>query len=111
MINEDIAVWDPELPQILTGDLNCDPDNKAIKILESSNWRDTLAETDRYTLTCHEFLGKECPGDFGICGRGRMDYIYLRGKASNVASCIIDDEKDGVYPSDHYFVFADVKIG
>lgn len=111
MINEDAAVWDPELPQILTGDLNCDPDNQAIKILESGSWQDTLAETDRYTLTCHEFLGRECPGEFGICGKGRMDYIYLRGKASKVSSYIVDDEKDGVFPSDHHFVFAEVKIG
>ena len=111
MINEDAAVWDEDLPQILTGDLNCAPDNRAVKILESASWRDTLAGKERRRLTCHEFKGKACTPYFGICGGGRMDHICMRGRVLCKASHIVDDEKDGVCPGDHYFVFADLKIG
>lgn len=108
MVNEDCAVWDPELPQILTGDLNCDPANKSIQILESSGWKDSMPEADRYTLTCHEFHGIRGSFDFGICGQGRMDYVYTRGKMSARDAEIVYDSEGEMYPSDHYFVSADL---
>ena len=108
MVNEDCDVWDKELPQILTGDLNCDPDNLAIKTLEENNWLDTMPEKDRYAVTCHEFKGKEGNFDFGICGKGRMDYIYIRGKLRTRDCRILDNSDNNVYPSDHYFVCSDI---
>ncbi|MBQ9502943.1 MAG: endonuclease/exonuclease/phosphatase family protein [Lentisphaeria bacterium] len=108
MVNEDSSVWDPALPQILTGDLNCDPDNQAIKILESAGWRDTLLGDDRWALTCHEFNGPESRVDYGICGKGRMDYVFLRGPAAAGKTEIVRDSRNGVWPSDHYFVFSEI---
>ena len=79
MINEDAAAWDPALVQILTGDLNCDPENTAMKTLVSAGWVDTMPEDETFRPTFHEFIGTAWSGDLGICGKGRMDYIYVRG--------------------------------
>ena len=108
MINEDAAAWDSGLAQILTGDLNCDPSNRSIQILESAGWTDSLPEKERFTLTAHSFEGRRENHDFGICGQGRMDYVYTRGKVRTRASEIIYDSDGKVFPSDHYFVAADL---
>ena len=108
MVNEDCNVWDKDLPQILTGDLNCDPDNPAIVCLEENNWLDTMPKELRYAPTCHEFLGYNNKFDYGICGKGRMDYIYIRGKLRTRECHIIDDCRGTMYPSDHFFVCSDI---
>ncbi|MBE6404799.1 MAG: endonuclease/exonuclease/phosphatase family protein [Lentisphaerae bacterium] len=108
MINEDMEVWGADYPQILTGDLNCDPANKAIQILESAGWVDSMPEKDRFTLTCHEFQGYRGSFDFGICGQGRMDYVFTHGNLKARDGEIIYDAEGDMFPSDHYFVSADI---
>jgi endonuclease/exonuclease/phosphatase family metal-dependent hydrolase len=41
---------------------------------------------------------------------GKIDWIFCRGDVTPVSSKIIRDQKDGIYPSDHYFLVADLKI-
>jgi len=109
MINEDAAAWDPALVQILTGDLNCDPENTAMKALVSAGWTDTMPEDEIFRPTFHEFIGTAWKGDLGICGKGRMDYVYVRGVTPRRNARIVYDHDGEVYPSDHFFVFAEIE--
>ena len=107
MIGEDAAAWDPALAQILTGDLNCDPENSAVKSLVSAGWTDTMPAEDAFRPTCHDFAGTAWHGDLGICGKGRMDYIFVRGITPRRNAEIVCDHDGEIYPSDHFFVFSE----
>jgi endonuclease/exonuclease/phosphatase family metal-dependent hydrolase len=109
MIDEDAAAWDEKLVQILTGDLNCDPENTAIKALVSAGWTDTMPEKDLFRPTLHDFIGTAWHEDLGICGKGRMDYIFFRGLMPERNAVIVYDHDGEIYPSDHFFVFSEQK--
>ena len=42
---------------------------------------------------------------------GKMDWILARGHVRARAAEIITTERDGRFPSDHYFVSAQVELG
>ncbi len=42
---------------------------------------------------------------------GKMDWVMVRGPATAVGAEIVRDSVDGRYPSDHYFVLADLRQG
>lgn len=110
---EDADAWAETLPQILTGDLNCDVHNPAIQILLKNGWRDSHAEAtgiadERFTF--HEFKGEAWHDDLGICGNGKMDWILLKGPARAISSRLVLDHQGSLYPSDHYFVVADIDL-
>ena len=114
MLNADAAAWPADLPQILTGDLNCDFSNPAVQRLLGGGWHDTHAEAtgicdERFTF--HGFLGEHWQGDPdpGPCGNGKMDWILARGPIRTLSSEIIKDHAGDLYPSDHYFVFSELK--
>lgn len=109
MIDEDAAAWSASLPQILTGDLNCDPENPAIRSLAAAGWIDTMPEKDAFLPTLHDFIGTAWHQDLGICGKGRMDYIFVRGITPLRNAAIIRDHDGEIYPSDHFFVFSEQK--
>lgn len=100
---------DNDLAQILTGDLNCDPQNPAIRSLLAAGWADTMPDKDLFRPTLHDFIGTAWHEDLGICGKGRMDYIFVRGVTPQHNAEIIYDHDDEVYPSDHFFVFSKQK--
>lgn len=98
-----------EFPQILAGDFNADMQNNVIKIIKQSGWTDTYAaihgeiEPGR---TTHGFEGINVkPGK-----NGRIDFIFSRGPVKAVSSEIVKDEIGGIYPSDHFFIYADLII-
>ena len=110
MVNEDVQAWPADIPHILTGDLNCDPDNTAIHMLEQAGWRDTMPEENRMTPTCHDFLGDQWKGPLPDGQCGRMDYIFLRGNLHATPAEIITDHQGTLYPSDHYFLATEVSF-
>ena len=113
LINEDASVWENFMPQILTGDLNCDVNNPAMKLLFSAGWRDTYAEATGIAderFTAHDFLGEAWNGDLGVCGNGKMDWILVRGPVRTLSSALVMDHRDDLYPSDHYFVTAELAL-
>ena len=112
MLNADAAVWPEELPQILTGDLNCDFGSKALRHLLGGGWRDTYAEATGIRderFTCHDFIGEAWQGGPG-CVNGKMDWILARGPVRTRSSEIIKDHDGTLYPSDHYFVGAELEL-
>ena len=115
MLNADAAAWPADLPQILTGDLNCDFGNPAVQRLLNGGWRDTHAEAtgirnERFTF--HGFLGERWTGEIvpSPCGEGKMDWILARGPVKTLSSEIIMDHQGELYPSDHYFVGAELEL-
>ncbi len=87
--------------------MNADAPNPAIGSFRAAGWQDTwdavhgVLEPGR---TFHEFLGPACSDPLG-----RIDWIFVRGATSVTDARIIRDGRNGRYPSDHYFVSADVE--
>ncbi len=102
-----------DLPQIFTADCNADASNPAIDVLKEGGWIDT------YTLihgpadpgfTYHAFMGPQFAERPPEKIKGKIDFIFSRGPVETLASEIIYDNRDGKYPSDHYFLSAEVGI-
>lgn len=114
VIDEESAAYPESLPQILTGDMNCDIENKAIAEFFRAGWRDSWFEATGVRepgITFHEFEGPAFCRDMGEQGSGKIDWIFVRGPIQVTASAILDRPgKTGRYPSDHYFVSADLVL-
>jgi endonuclease/exonuclease/phosphatase family metal-dependent hydrolase len=108
LIVEDTRAYADQYAQILTGDMNCEVKNKAIGIFKAGGWQDTYAavrgEKDP-GHTYHGFLGPGFEADMG-----KIDWIFARGAARVIGAEIIRDSRDGRFPSDHYFVSADILL-
>jgi endonuclease/exonuclease/phosphatase family metal-dependent hydrolase len=108
LLVEDAAAYPPDYPQVLTGDLNCDARNPAMAVLFNGGWHDTYRQvhgTDLPGPTYHEFDGPGYTGDLN-----KIDWVLVRGAAAASSAEIVDDARpeDGRFPSDHYFVTADI---
>lgn len=116
MLNESAAVY-PDMPCILTGDMNAALDNAAIGVLTEDGWRDSYFEANGdvcHDISWHGLEGDACqraqdvPGNEK--GKGRIDWIFLKGSVAATGAGIIKKKaSDGNFPSDHYFVYADVE--
>lgn len=110
MIVTESAQYPEEFPQILAGDFNQSASNPAIEIIKKGQWIDSYADIhgpEDPGFTGHGFRGHEKEKD----GKGsKIDFIFSRGKVTALDAGIIKDHKDGFYPSDHYFISAEVTI-
>lgn len=104
-----------DLPQLFAADCNADAANPAIERLKTGGWLDTYEAVHGPGdpgFTFHAFLGPRCaeerPKDKI---KGKIDWIFCRGPVKPLAAEIIRDGRDGRYPSDHYFVSAEVTLG
>lgn len=110
IICEDAEAYPEDYPQILTGDLNCDKDNAAIQLLKKRGWVDTYGSvhgTEAPGFTFHAFKGPAFAEQSRV---DKMDWVFMRGAVKTQAAEVVDDERNGHFPSDHYFVLADVVI-
>jgi len=116
LINAWAAVFPADCPMILTGDMNCDRTNPAIRAFKEAGWRDTHeavhgpAEPGH---TVHWFLGpdhmkKTATFDWWPDNQGKVDWIFVRGNVKVTDAEIVRDSERARYPSDHYFVSADL---
>jgi len=108
LICEDAVAYPEDYPQLLTGDMNCDATNAAIAAFVDAGWRDTYAAIHGPAdpgHTYHAFEGTAYAGDIG-----KMDWIFSRGELKVESAAIIDESRAGRFPSDHYFVVADIEI-
>jgi endonuclease/exonuclease/phosphatase family metal-dependent hydrolase len=107
MIAQDCAAYPAGYPQVLTGDFNCDCRNPAVRDLLKSRFRDTYQEvhgTADPFGTFHAFQGREHQGRIG-----KMDWVMVKGDWTVKAAEIVTDSENGRYPSDHFFVLADIE--
>ncbi|AWI09605.1 endonuclease/exonuclease/phosphatase family protein [Ereboglobus luteus] len=100
----------PGIPQIITGDLNCDAGTRPVKILKAAGFIETYAtihgpSDPGYTFHAFEGHSRGKPG-------GKVDFVFCNDRLRPTAAEIIKDNRniDGVrrYPSDHYFVSAEL---
>ncbi|MFT5088643.1 MAG: endonuclease/exonuclease/phosphatase family metal-dependent hydrolase [Candidatus Latescibacterota bacterium] len=108
LICEDAVAYSADYPQLLTGDMNCDRTNAAIATFESAGWRDTYADIHGPADPGHSYHAFEGPAYKGDIGK--MDWIFCRGDLKVTSTAIIDESCEGRFPSDHYFVVADVEL-
>lgn len=109
LIAERLAALQPAGPFLLTGDFNAGEDNPAITALKKGPLQ--LVDTWRAlhpgvpapeANTFHNFTGSRTGA--------KIDYIFAPPSATPLDAAIMYDEKDGVYPSDHYPVRATVEF-
>ena len=108
-IVQDAQAYPTEYPQILTGDMNCDAANAAIEAFKTGGWYDTYGSvhgTEDPGHTYHAFRGPAFKARIG-----KMDWIFVRGNVKPLHADIITDSLKGRFPSDHYFVSAELSIG
>ncbi len=114
LINEDTVAYPDDYPQILTGDMNCDTTNAAIRAFKDAGWQDTYAavhQVDDPGHTYHAFMGPAFKSRIG-----KMDWVFARGALDILDAAVIRDAREGQqagekrFPSDHYFVTADVVL-
>ena len=103
-----------DLPQLLTADFNADAANPAIDVIRAGGWLDTYAAIhgpDDPGFTFHAFLGTRFPESRPPEKiKGKIDFIFCKGPVKPLAADIIRDSRDGRYPSDHYFISAEVEF-
>jgi endonuclease/exonuclease/phosphatase family metal-dependent hydrolase len=93
-----------ELPIIITGDLNCNPESDPYRIF-------TASFVDTRTNSIHPFYGSDITfNGFGnsIIPGNRIDYIFVNNLILTYQTGIIGEIFDGNYPSDHMPVIAEI---
>jgi endonuclease/exonuclease/phosphatase family metal-dependent hydrolase len=108
ILNADARGYGEDYPQLLTGDLNVDAADPLLAAFAAAGWQDTYATvhgTDDPGPTAHGFEGPAREA-----AQGRIDWILARGPVMTRGAAIVDEGEDGRYPSDHYFVQADIEL-
>ncbi len=117
-----------DIPLIMTGDFNCNPDTAVYRFLQEQGFLDIYratnhmdreyAQTDKgdreYSNTVHSY-GWTKASSSGAKREGsmRFDWILFRHTTEMLqpTSCeIIRDARPPLYPSDHYPILAEFKI-
>jgi endonuclease/exonuclease/phosphatase family metal-dependent hydrolase len=112
LIVKESSQYAEDFPQLLVGDFNVDATNPVYKIITDGNWKDTYRSIHgdlEPGATFHNFLGKEYSKSTEK-KTGKIDFIFGKGNIKTSNAKIIDDMVDGIYPSDHYFVTAEISF-
>lgn len=110
LVLKEAKQYQTSYPQILTGDFNCDMQNKVYSLVKAANWVDTYTEihgNQEPGYTVHEFEGERYSKKDA---KKKIDFIFFSGPLKASASKIIKDHVDGKYPSDHYFVSSEISF-
>ncbi len=110
MIVREAAQYQDNFPQIICADFNSRKYEEQVKHFVSNGWTDCydiLHDGVEFGRTAHSFKGKNMPEK---PGKGRIDYILTKGNAKALSCNIITDHKGDMYPSDHYFMLAEIVI-
>lgn len=109
LIWQTITTQFQDIPAILTGDFNAEPDSKTYRWLtgqfdEVTNTLPDFKETFKspYPGTFHRYTGKPITG--------LIDWILYRGDLRVKKYLAIEDSFDGIFPSDHFPVMAYFEI-
>jgi endonuclease/exonuclease/phosphatase family metal-dependent hydrolase len=116
------APIDDAFPPVLMGDFNAEPESDEIRYLRGYNSR---LGRSVYFADCFAAAGDGTPGySYARANRyalrahepnRRLDYVFVRGPDRQLrgeplsARLCFTDEVDGVWPSDHYGVLAEIQ--
>ena len=111
MVATESAQYMPDFAQLLAGDFNTRFDSQVLESVRAAGWKESYETI--YGKTEAGFTGHEFQGVHYVKGpsKGRIDYIWYRGKVKPVETQIIKDAVNGKYPSDHFFMKSDFIIG
>lgn len=110
MVVDESAQYLPDFPQVLTGDFNTRYTSEVFSSVRAGGWKEafeSLYGEKEVGYTGHEFQGMNYEKGKD---KGRIDFIWYRGKVKPVTAEVVRDEAGGVYPSDHFFVQSDLEI-
>jgi endonuclease/exonuclease/phosphatase family metal-dependent hydrolase len=110
MVVDESAQYEPEFRQLFTGDFNTKFNSEVLKSVRDGGWKEsyeTMHGEVEAGHTGHEFQGENYDK---AAAKGRIDYIWYRGKLKPVQASIIKDAVNGKYPSDHFFMQADFTL-
>lgn len=110
MVVDESAQYQTDYNQLLTGDFNSKYNSEVFKSVRGAGWKEsyeTMHGEQEAGFTGHEFQGANYEKG---PSKGRIDYIWYRGKVKPVQATIIKDAINGKYPSDHFFMQADFII-
>lgn len=110
LVAEESSQYLLDFPQILTGDFNARASSPVFDSIKARGWQDsyTVIHGDADPgYTVHEFEGAHYTKG---SSKGKIDFIFYKGSVKSRGSTIIKDHKMGKYPSDHYFVSADLEL-
>ncbi|HEY1201121.1 MAG TPA: endonuclease/exonuclease/phosphatase family protein [Niastella sp.] len=102
--------YQPNFPQILTGDFNSRASSNVFDSVRAAGFIDSYAalhgETDP-GVTAHGFEPVDSPK---LTDKGKIDFIFYKGSCKPLAAGIIKDKPKGIFPSDHFFVSAEISL-
>lgn len=93
----------PELPVVVTGDLNAGEESAPLVALRAGGLRDTFRDSEPDTTRVGTFNGFKGESD-GV----KIDYILVDDGFMTVRGVILRDHEGERYPSDHYPVIAEL---
>lgn len=111
LILAEAALYAPEFPQILGGDFNAGRANNVVKLVLDAGWTNTQDATPGARdagPTVHGFLGEKANWSDAARKRGPIDFLFTRGPITTRDWKVIRDSREGRYPSDHYFIAAEL---
>lgn len=110
VILQEAAQYPAGFHQVLTGDFNASAANHVYDMVEEAGWSDSYTAIHGNAeagFTVHEFQGE----NYVKKGKGRkIDFIFSKGGWQAKSAAIIKDNVNGHYPSDHYFVSAELLL-
>ena len=114
LIVQACAAFPKDFAQLLTGDMNAGVTHPAIKNFKAGGWLDTYTAVNGPEdpgFTFHGFKGAQSAGKTTTGEvRTKIDWVFCRGAVKPLAAAIVRDGRNDRYPSDHYFVSAEVKL-
>ena len=108
LIVREAAQYQESFPQIICGDFNSGKSTEQVVHFTENGWTDwydALHDGVEYGRTGHGFKGKnhEKPGR-------RIDYILTKGPAKALSCEVLTDHNGDMYPSDHFFILAEIVL-
>ena len=107
VIVAETAQYAADFPQLLFGDFNSGIKDEPYALLSAAGWKDVYEEVHGHEETGFTAHGWKFEGRKK--GR-RIDFIYTKGPVKTLESEILKDAPGGIYPSDHYFLWAKVEF-
>ncbi len=101
-----------QVPTIITGDFNCAPDAEPYQALTTACQTDSAPLCDAMVISKAPHHGPTATTNSSFCNplRHKIDYIfcYPQGSVQVLRHAVLADHWDGIYPSDHLPVLADI---
>lgn len=114
MILKEASQYLKNFPQILSGDFNTNAANRVLTITKKNGWMDSYKAIHGSSdpgFTYHAFKGHRYTGKTeGNQDNSRIDFILTRGNITAKDAEVIRDSDGDFYPSDHFFVSAELEI-